>query len=564
MIDINDWRNYTYETLIGFVKEYKTSKYALDKIKHAYEFAANAHAGVYRQSGEPYIVHPVDVANILAIMRTDVSTICAGLLHDVIEDTPYTYEDIKKEFGRDIAKIVLGVTKINRAEDVDLSTLHMQIDVTNPEEIENLNRKKIAETIKEEPRAGIVKLADRTDNMLTIGYKTPLKQQSKSVETLDLYAPVANGFGIYKIQQILEDTSFKHLSSSHAYTYNRILMKRNKLKYIDEPFLNDILQNIINAIRDNIKIVGHYDEKDMEKKTIDELLNETILVGDAFSRVRIKHVYGIYDAFKKMMPEGANEDEYMNQMLHDEQNLEKIHDLRVVKLIMKDEISCWMARMILCKLYPPIDKYQKNYIANPKSNMYQSFHETCYINGKLVQFQIRTVEQEYRNTYGFAWELYKYEGINARSKILKEFKQYPLYQRLEELAHNESITSLGMYRNLLENEVLKVREITVIDKSSGRTIPIKEGSTIHDYAYQIMGYVAEHLFRAIVNDVVYEFKKDENGNIDFSSYPFYLKLKQGDEIYIELNENIHCPRPIAEYTPSLNKKLVNKPEEVKE
>lgn len=572
IVDIDEWHDYLEKALMSYVKEYITNESDIAKIKRAYNFAFKAHLGAFRDSKEPYIVHPVAVANILAIMHTDVSSICAGLLHDVIEDTPYNYDDIKKRFGTDVAQIVLGVTKISRAEDVDPNTLDMQIDMNNPEEIENLNRKKIAEAILKEPRSGIVKLADRTSNMLTIGYKTPLKQQSKSVETLDLYAPIANGFGIYKIQQILEDTSFKHLSSVHAYSYNMLLMKRNRLKEKDEPFLNEILQKIIETMKDNIKIVGHYDEKDMESKTVDELLNETILVGDNLSRVRIKHVYGIYDAFMKMMPnntgdpasEALTEEQYINQMLHDPESLEKIHDLRVVKLIMKDEISCWMARMILCSLYPPIDKYQHNYIANPKSNMYKSFHETCYINGKLVQFQIRTVEQEYRDTYGFAWDLYKFNGKNAKKKILEEFKKYPLYHRLDELAHNKNITSLGMYRDLLENEVLKIKEIPVIDKNTGITIFIKEGSTIHDFVYLMKGNDGDHLAKAIVNDVTYEFPKDKNGNIDYASYPFYLKLKAGDEIYYELDKNVRCVKPISEITHSSSKKLINKPEEVKE
>lgn len=582
--DMNEWHDYLEESLMGYVKEYITDEADIAKIKRAFEFAFEAHKDAERDSKEPYIVHPVAVANILAIMHTDVSTICAGLLHDVIEDTPYTYEDIRRRFGKDVAEIVLGVTKISRAEDVDPNTLNMQIDMNNPEEIENLNRKKIAEAILKEPRSAIVKLADRTSNMLTIGYKTPIKQQSKSVETLDLYAPLANGFGIYKVQQVLEDASFKHLSPVHTYAYNVLLMKRNRLKEKDEPFLNEILQNIIKAMKDNIKVVGHYDDKDMKDKTPEELLNETILVGDNLSRVRIKHVYGIYDAFMKMMPkaieeskakaeeamakgeeapEVLTEETYLNQELHNPESLEKIHDLRVVKLIMKDEISCWMARMILCSLYPPIDKYQHNYIANPKSNMYKSFHETCSINGKLVQFQIRTVEQEYIDTYGAAWNLYRFKGKNAKKKILEEFKKYPLYQRLDDLAHNKSVTSLDMYRNLLENDALKVKEIQVIDKNTGRTVSIKEGSTIHDFVYAMEFNEGIHLSKAIVNDVPYTFPVDEDGNVDYTFYPFYLKLQPGDEIYYELDKSIRCPKPISEIVHSPSKKLINTPEEVK-
>lgn len=573
MIDINDWRHYSPQTLIDFVKIYDDSARSLNKIEKAYLFAEDKHKNQPpRDSKEPFITHPVACANFLAIMRTDIDSIVAGLLHDTLEDTDATYPEIKEKFGSDVAHLVVDVTKISRLEDANLDDIRLQVDINNPEELELLNRKKFADTIIEDPRSGIIKgSGDRLHNMLTIGYKTPIKQQAKARETLDLYAPLMNGYGIYRTQQILEDTSLKHLSPTHANIYNTILSSRECIKDRELPFLNDVLQSIIDEIRKNIKMVGHYDFSEMAHKSEEELLNETILVGDRFSRARIKHVYGIYDAFRKMRPkdekqeaddentmsEEEKEFAYIETQAKDIQNFDKIHDLRVIKLIMKDEISCWLARKILCDMYPPIDKYQHNYIANPKSNGYRSFHETVSINGKLVQFQIRTEEQEYRNTYGFAWELYKYQGPHARERIVKAFKNYPLYHGLYRVVHDETIQTLGEYRHLLDSEALKVKEMPVIDRISGRTRSIKEGSTIHDFAYLIGGHKGDHLSKAIVNDVLYTFDKDENGNIDFSSYPFDLKLQKGDEIYVEFDEKINCPKPNSDLASSSSKKLLN-------
>ena len=566
MIDINDWRHYSETTLMDFIKLYDNNPQSLRKVEEAYGFAYDKHKNQRpRASGEPYITHPVAAANFLAIMRMDIDSICAGLLHDTLEDTDATYPEIRENFGEDVANLVAGVTKLNRCEDMDLDSLRMQIDVNDPTTLYTLTLKNFVDSMLYDPRTPIIKGAgDRNHNMLTVGYKTPIKQQEKSRETLEVYAPLMNWYGIYRVQQLLEDTSFKHLSQQHSYLYNKILMRRNRIKAENKPFLDDILQSIIEEIRKNIKVVGHYDSADMKRKSEDELLYETILVGDKLSRSRIKHVYGIYDAFRKMMPEGKDEFSYVDQMVENEEDFEKIHDLRVVKLIMKDEISCWMARMILCDMFPPIDKYQHNYIANPKSNMYQSFHETVSIDGHLVQFQIRTEEQEHRNTYGFAWELYKYQGENTRERILEAFKKYPIYSRLVALSENEEIQTLNDYRHILDSEVLNVKEITVTDRNTGRARAIKEGSTIHDFAYLIAGHDGDHLSKAIVNDTVYTFRSDEYGNIDFSFNPFYLKLQQGDEIYVEFDENINCPKPNSDFEPATSKKLSNTPGEVKE
>ena len=184
----------------------------------------------------------------------------------------------------------------------------------------------------------------------------------------------------------------------------------------------------------------------------------------------------------------------------------------------------------------------KDYIAVPKANMYQSLHDTVLVNGKFVQFQIRTEEQEYRDTYGIAWELYKFEGENTRERILEEFKKYPAYKKMLNIKEDKNVSDLENYQSLVEREILNTKEITVIDKTTGNHITIRDDATIHDYAFQIGGDMGNHLVKATLNDVVYELKYDSIGRVERDYNPFTVRLKNGDEIKVEFDENVICPR----------------------
>ncbi len=544
MIDINDWQHFDFNTLIEFVKVYDQRPESIDKITRAYNLAKSSHVKpdgkpVLRDSGDEYITHPVMVANFLAIMRVDIDTICAGLLHDVVEDTPVTLEKIEKEFGVDVANIVDGVTKFDDFAQVNFEKYKMSIKEKNKAALKQLTHMKIFDNLTFEVRVIIVKLIDRLSNMLTIEYKTPVKQKSKALETLSIYVPLANKFGMYRIQQLLEDASLKCI---YPMLYERIRMNREMMKIENLPMIDDMFENMKKIIKDNIKLVGHYDSSEMNNRSTEELFNETLLVGKNLSRTRIKHIYGIYDALLKLKPSNVSEETYLKTLLFSKETFEKIHDLRVVKLIMKDEISCWMARMLLHKTYSPVDKYGHDYIANPKANMYQSLHDTVLINGKFVQFQIRTEEQEFRDTYGIAWELYKFEGENTRERILEEFKKYPTYKKMLEIKEDKTITDLGNYQSLVEKEILNTKEITVINKTTGKNITIRDDATIHDFAFQIGGELGNHLVKATLNDVVYELRYNKNGKIDNDYNPFNVRLRNGDEISVEFDENVICPR----------------------
>lgn len=542
--NINDWKNYSIETLIDYVKEYDQRPESIEKIMKAYKRAEEAHAGVQRASGQPYITHPVAVANFLAIMRVDIDSICAGLLHDVIEDTDITEESIYREFGKDISEIVEGVTKINRLNDVDIDSLNMSLDKRNPESLKLLNKKKIIDSLLYDPRIIIVKLADRLHNMLTIAYKTPVKQKIKARETLELYVPLANKLGIYRIQQELEDASLRCIE---PYIYNRLVIIREKIREDCTDFLNLMLSDMVVEVDNNLKVVGHYDQSELDSRKRDEMLRETIIVDkNNASRTRIKHIYGIYDALCKMKPKRVKDTtEYIKKLLHNKDNFEAIHDLRVIKLIMKDVDSCYSLIRFIHQKYGNVQNRFKDYIYNPKYNMYKSLHTTVSHDGKYVQFQIRTLEQEYRDTFGLAWELYKYEGENTRERILEEFKKYPAYQKLIDIKENKSVSDLESYQSLIQKEILNTKEITVINKANGKNISIREDANIRDFAYLVGGTLGDHLVRATLNDKVYSLDI-KDGKVISKRYPFGMTLRDGDEISVEFDPNIWCPNPSTE------------------
>lgn len=517
------WSELNIDSLFDIVKDYNDKEENLNKIKEAYKKAFESHDGAKRNSGEPYINHPVIVANFLAIMKCDTDTICAGLLHDVIEDTPVTKEEIELDFGKDVAEIVDGVTKITRMDNLE------------QKDLKAANTKKLVDSLLYDPRIMIVKLADRLHNMLTIGYKTPQKQESKSYETLDYFAPLANRLGMYRIQKELENASLRCL---HSFDFNLINSIRENLKETNLPVLDEMLDHMKDVIKDNIGVITHSEyelegltgEELEEKKQ--ELFNKNVFVGRDESRARIKHIYGIHAALKD---QGVN----FEEILKNTENLEKIHDLRVIKLVFKDEISCYDAVSYLGKEYKVIDKYHKNYINNPKSNGYKSLHETVNYNGKLVQFQLRTLEQEHTDTFGLAWELYKLEGPDIREKILEKFKKFPIYDEISSMQN----VKLDDYEEYLKTKVLSDKPIIVINRENGESVSLKEHSTIHDFAYEIAGDMGIHLSGAILNDEFIGVKFDKNGKLNNKYYPFGVELKNGDEITVYFNEDILTPKP---------------------
>jgi len=560
----DDWQNYSYESLEYFVKKYEHKKSALNKIKAAYDYAKKQHTKedgtpVRRNSGEPYINHPVAVANFAAIMKMDVNSICAALLHDTIEDTSTTYEDIEKRFGTDVADLVEGLTKISEEDIINEAALHTKFSDDVDENLKltkkALNQRKITDSLVNDIRIIILKLLDRLHNMLTIKFKTRIKQRSKAIETLLLYVPLANIFGIYKIQQQLENASFRVLAPK---LYEDIEKGRKAIKDDTMPLLEEMLDKMTHVIEDNVNTIGHFQNYETIGKTKESLRNKVLFIGPKYSRARIKHVYGIYDALSKLKTDREQDTfDYVRGLTFNEETLDKIHDLRVIKLIVKDEISCYLVLRYLHQTYPHVDKYFKDYISCPKYNGYQSIHTTVIIDGKYVQFQIRTPEQELRNTYGIAWELYKFEGPNIKEKILEEFKKNPAYKRMLEIKENESNMGLTEYKSLIDKEILNTKLITVVNKVDGTNVTIVDGSTIRDFAYNVGGDLGNHLVSATLNDEKYSLDiKDGVVNPDY--YPFDIMLKNGDEISVKFDENIICPSPITKEKKVEEKKSTKK------
>lgn len=314
-------------------------------IQNAYNLAYSAHENQKRQSGEPYIIHPLEVSCILVEMGMDTNSICAGLLHDVIEDTEYTYENLKTEFNTEVADLVQGLTKISK------------IQYKTKEEQQADNVRKMLMAMAQDIRVIIIKLADRLHNMRTLKYKPVEKQKETAKETLDIYAPLAHRLGISKIKWELEDLSFRYLNPEEYYNLvGKISEKRvEREKYISE---------IKNSLVENLEKAGI-------KSDIDG---------------RPKHFYSIY-----------------RKMVNKNKSIDQIFDLTAIRILVDNIKDCYAALGIAHTIYKPIPGRFKDYIAMPKSNMYQSLHSTVIgPQGKTFEIQIRTYEMHKTAEYGIA------------------------------------------------------------------------------------------------------------------------------------------------------------------
>ena len=336
--------------LIGMLS--KHSDEDIKMILKAYKFASELHKGQLRQSGEEYIIHPLNVAVILAEMNADADTICAGLLHDTLEDTPITKEEIIEEFNPEVAKLVDGVTKISK------------MNFSSKKESNLANTRKIITGITEDVRIIIIKLADRLHNMRTLGFKSEFKQKENSLETLEIFAPLAYYIGNYRIKSELEDLSFMYLRPEIYYDLQE---KRDKIEEENMDCLIEMLD------------------------TIERILNDENIPNDI--KIRTKNIYGIY----KKINEGYD--------------IRDIHDLHNLKVM----------------VYHPVNNKFKDFICCPKPNMYRSLHTTVYSGtGQIVQTQIRTFDMDKVASFGLAtyWDIHKGEARNIMQSELREKCQF--------------------------------------------------------------------------------------------------------------------------------------------
>ncbi|MCW2278058.1 RelA/SpoT family protein [Heliophilum fasciatum] len=426
----------TLGQLLKRIQSYDHSADDLEFVRRAYQYAEEAHSGQMRKSGEPYIFHPMACAFILAELELDVATIAAGLLHDVVEDTSVTIEEIERVFSPEVALLVDGVTKLSR----------LQFSSKQEQQVESLRKMFLA--MAKDIRVILIKLADRLHNMRTLKHQTPEKQRKIAEETIELYAPLANRLGISRVKWELEDLSLRYLEPEMYYDLvRRIDTKRQER----ESRINEIIA----YLREKLTDVGVKAE----------------ISG------RPKHFYSIY-----------------RKMVAQKKDLSEIYDLIAVRVIVDSVRDCYGALGIIHTLWKPIPMRFKDYIATPKSNMYQSLHTTLVgPGGEPFEVQIRTHEMHRTADFGIAAHWKYKEGGKVQGKDFEE-KLAWLRQLLEWQSDQKDTQT---FMELLKMEFFS--DAVFVFTPKGDVIELPAGSTPIDFAYRIHSNVGHRYVGAKVN-----------------------------------------------------------------
>jgi len=452
-VDAADLKNFDVDALYGrLVEKIRTYNPQMDEklLNKAYQIAKKYHETQYRKSGEPFVVHPLEVAKILADIELDQTSIVSALLHDVIEDTEFTFEKVKSEFGEIIANIINGLTKLDK----------IIFSSREEKQVENLRKMIIA--MSEDVRIIVIKLADRLHNMRTISFLEKEKRISKAIETLEVYAPIAHRLGIYKLKSELEDLSFEVL-------YPKQFAK-----------ITEMVQE---------KIIARQVQIDESIRIVAEKLNEVKISADISGRS--KSFYSIYNKISKQ-----------------NRDIDDIYDLIAIRVIVEDVKSCYAVLGIIHSIWKPVPGRFKDYIANPKFNMYQALHTTIIgQRGDPLEIQIRTFEMHKFAEYGIAAH-YKYkEGIVAQTEFDKRvtwIRQLLDWQK-ELKDPQDYLESLKL--DLFEEEIF-------VFTPKGKVINLPRGATPIDFAYYIHTDVGHNCIGCKVDGVMVPIEyRLENGNI---------------------------------------------------
>nr|WP_242939543.1 bifunctional (p)ppGpp synthetase/guanosine-3',5'-bis(diphosphate) 3'-pyrophosphohydrolase [Sulfobacillus thermosulfidooxidans] len=421
-----------------------------EQIAKAIEFARQAHAGQSRASGAPYIEHPLAVASILADLRMDVPTIIAALLHDVVEDTPYTLEDIEERFGSEVAQLVDGVTKLDRLE----------VRTREEEQAENLRKMLLA--MAKDIRVILIKLADRLHNMRTLKHLAADRVQRIAKETMEIYAPLAHRLGIYRIKWELEDLAFQHLQPEAFQMMKELVAKKRKER---EAAVEAVTQELTRR------------------------LEQMGMVAELSGRA--KHLYSIY---QKMYKQGKD--------------FSQIYDLVAVRVMVETVKDCYAVLGLVHSLWKPVPGRFKDYIAMPKSNLYQSLHTTVMgPEGEPIEVQIRTFEMHHTAEYGIAAHWRYKEG----SKEDREFEQKLSWLR-QLLEWQRDMRDAREFMDTLKVDLFSDEVFVFTPK--GDVLDLPAGSTPIDFAYRIHTDVGNHCVGAKINGRIVPLTTPlENGDI---------------------------------------------------
>ncbi len=450
-----------YRDLVLRVQKYHPSD-DTSLIEKAYHLAAKAHENQVRKSGEPYIIHPLCVAIVLADLEMDKETIAAGLLHDVIEDTIMTEAEITEQFGKDVALLVDGVTKLEQLQfssesgDKTLDRFEMQAE----------NLRKMFLAMAKDIRVIIIKLADRLHNMRTLKYKSPESQQRIARETMEIYSPIAQRLGISKIKVELDDLSLKYLEPE---AYYDLVDKIAVRKSVREKYI----QNIVDEVSEHIVNAGI-------KAQIDG---------------RVKHFFSIY-----------------KKMKNQNKTIDQIYDLFAVRIIVDTVKDCYAALGVIHEMYKPIPGRFKDYIAMPKANMYQSLHTTLIGNsGQPFEIQIRTYEMHKAAEYGIAAH-WKYK-VASDGKKIEDSEEEKLSWLRQILEWQRDMSDNKEFMNLLKSDLDLFSDSVYCFTPTGEVKNLPAGSTPIDFAYSIHSAVGNKMIGARVNGrlvtIEYEIKNGD-------------------------------------------------------
>ena len=446
-----------YKELIDKIKTYHPSD-DFSMVEKAYKLAVEAHKEQKRKSGEPYIIHPLKVAYILAELELDMETITAGILHDIIEDTPYTYEDIAHLFSEEIATLVDGVTKLGK------------LSYTTKEEAQAENYRKMFLAMAKDIRVILIKLADRLHNMRTLNYMTPEKQREKAQETLDIYAPLAHRLGISKIRSEMEDLCFKYLNPD---AYFDLAAKIQKKKEERDQFVQSMVQ-------------------ELQTK-----MNEAGIKGKVYGRT--KHFFSIY-----------------KKMVNQNKTLDQIYDLFAIRALVDSVKDCYAVLGIVHTAYTPMPGRFKDYIAMPKPNMYQSLHNTLIgPHGQVFEVQIRTWEMHRTSEYGIAahWK-YKEGRANEKSSKAQKSEEAKLAWLRQIMEWQKDMSDNKEYLDTIKLDLNIYSTQVYAFTPQGDVIQLTKDSTPIDFAYMIHSAVGNKMVGARVNNKIVPLDhKIQNGDI---------------------------------------------------